>query len=249
MRAKSEKLKFLYEDEWIIVVEKTAGLLTMSAGREGEETAYSILTAYMAEKEGFRNGRARNGHGRRRQQNLFIVHRLDRDTSGILVFAKDFQTKEILQTHWDEIMLSRKYIAIVEGRPAPEEGIIRTWLTEDPRSLKVWSSPRNNGGKLAVTRYRTIRRNNTYSMIECELETGRKNQIRVHCAGMGCPIAGDRKYGAKTSPINRMALHAQSIVMLHPYLDGEFEFTSKLPNAFRKVRFDTTVPRREGQED
>ncbi len=227
-------LDIIYEDEWIIVIDKPSGLLTMSTGAEGEVTAYSLTRAYV---EGRRPQDRRRGRYGRQEQGLFIVHRLDRDTSGLLIFAKDIRTKEILQEHWNELLLSRCYTAIVEGHPAQPEGTLKTYLFQDPISLRVWSSPKDNGGKLAITRYRTMKQNQDYTMLECELETGRKNQIRVQCEGMGCPVAGDRRYGAKTNPLGRLALHARRIVLIHPYENEEFEFSSKLPDVFRRIKF------------
>ena len=227
------ELDIIYEDQWIIVVDKPSGLLSISTGREGEITAYSIMRKYM---EGA-HPRSRDRRIHNDWQRLFIVHRLDKDTSGVLIFAKDAHTKEILQTHWNEIVLERQYIAIVEGRPSKDEGRIQTFLFQDPISYKIWSSSRDNGGKIAITDYHLLKSNNNYSMVEFQLQTGRKNQIRVHCQDLGCPIAGDKKYGAKTNPIGRLALHARCICLVHPYKNEEFEFISKLPNIFKRIKF------------
>ena len=243
------QLHIIYEDEWIIVVDTPAGLLTMSTGKEGEVTAYSILRQYVQDQQRGR-GRQRfvhreeRNHDRRDRrihndwQRLFIVHRLDRDTSGVLIFAKDQQTKDILQDNWNEIVLTRRYIALVEGHPAQAEGTIQTYLFQDPISLMVRSSVKDNGGKIAITHYRTLKSNAEYSLLECELETGRKNQIRVHCQDLGCPIAGDRKYGAKSNPLARLGLHAECVCLIHPYKNEEFEFHSKLPRIFKRIKFD-----------
>ena len=224
-----EDLKIVYEDQWLIVVEKPSGLLSMSAGHIGQETAYSMLTEYAGK--------------------VFIVHRLDRDTSGLLVFAKDFDTKEALQSNWEEAVLERKYTAILEGDIADEEGWIETWLYESPKSMKVHSYAFENGDdpsrpprkdwQYASSRCRSIKRGQIegkpYTCVEFNLETGRKNQIRVHSEWIGHPIAGDRKYGAQTNPLGRLGLHAQGLTLIHPWTGKTMKFTSPLPRCFRKL--------------
>ena len=182
------KLDILYEDDCIIVADKPSGLLTMSTGKEGEITAYSILTDYVRSARGGRNTRDK---GR-----IFIVHRLDRDTSGVIVFAKDEQTKHALQDDWNETILERKYIAAVEGTLEYDEGTVASYLKDNPKSMKVSSSWTDNGGKYSVTHFKVLRSSGQYSLVEFELETGRKNQIRVHASVIGNPVAGDRKYGS-----------------------------------------------------
>ncbi len=224
-----DDLKIVYEDRWLIVVEKPSGLLSMSAGHTGEETAYSMLTGYAGK--------------------VFIVHRLDRDTSGLLVFAKDFDTKEALQTNWNEAVLERKYTAILEGDIADEEGWIETWLYESPKSMKVHSyafrsgddpsKPPRKDWQYASSRCRNLKRGQIegkpYTCVEFNLETGRKNQIRVHSEWIGHPIAGDRKYGAQTNPFGRLGLHAQALAFIHPWTGKTMKFTSPLPRCFRKL--------------
>ena len=227
------KLEVIYEDDWLIVVDKPAGMLSMSTGREGDVTAYSIL---------------REHFGR-----VFIVHRLDRDTSGLLVFAKDENTKFTLQDNWNEVVLERKYVAILEGDIADEEGWIESWLYENPKSMKVHSYPidaadidaarsgsckkaQRNGWQFAATHCKTLQRGiiegKPYTKVEFELETGRKNQIRVHSEWIGHPIAGDKKYGAQTNPLGRLALHAQALSFLHPRTGKPLRFTSRPPRQF-----------------
>ena len=241
-----DDLNIVYEDRWLIVVGKPSGMLTMSTGKADEVTAYSLLYDYM------------RGTARRKGpqgQRIFIVHRLDRDTSGLLVFAKDPQTKEALQENWNEAVLERKYTAILEGHVEDEEGWIETWLYENPKSMMVHCRPidsrdlddaregrcryaEREGLRFASSHCRTIRKGmmdgKPYSMVEFELETGRKNQIRVHSQWIGHPIAGDRKYGAATNPIGRLALHASSLVFIHPWTGKTMKFISKLPSSFRK---------------
>lgn len=224
-----DDLKIVYEDQWLIVVEKPGGLLSMSTGRSGEETAYSMLTEYA---------------GR-----VFIVHRLDRDTSGLLVFAKDFDTKEALQSNWDEAVMERKYIAVLEGEIADEEGWIETWLYESPKSMKVHcyaldprdkpEKPPRKDWQFASSHCRSLKRGKidgmAYTMVEFELETGRKNQIRVHSEWIGHPIAGDRKYGAQSNPLGRLGLHAHGLSFIHPWTGNTLKFTSALPKCFRRL--------------
>ena len=228
-------LKIVFEDERLIVVDKPCGMLTMSAGRQGEVTAYSLLYDYMSGK------RSRFGH------DIYIVHRLDRDTSGLLVFAKDFETKIRMQENWNQCVKERKYTAVLEGRIEDEEGWIETWLYENPKSLMVHcyelregDSPQNPPRKdwqFAATRCRTVKRGEIagkpYTIVEFDLETGRKNQIRVHSQWIGHPIAGDRKYGAQTNPFGRLALHAQGLSFIHPWTGRTKKFRSKTPQKFK----------------
>ena len=219
---KETRVKIVFEDTWIIVADKRSGVLTMSTGAEGEVTAYSLLSDYMKRMHG-------------RNSKIFIVHRIDRETSGLVIFAKDERTKQNLQENWNESVLERKYCAIIEGRPRETEGTVRSWLKENPKSLKVTSSPVDNGGKEAVTHYRVISSGKHYSLTEFELGTGRKHQIRVHASLMGCPVAGDRRYGAKENPMGRIALHARSIKFRHPVTGKIMSFDTGLPNAFKAV--------------
>ena len=228
-------MKIVYEDEWLIVVEKPHGLLSMSSGRAGEETAYTMLNEYVRNE----------GRGQR----IFIVHRLDRDTSGLLVFAKDEDTKYALQKNWAEVVLERKYTAILEGEINDDEGWIETWLYENPKSMKVHcyaprpgdspDSPPMKDWKYASSHCRRVNSGETegqrYTIVEFELETGRKNQIRAHAEWIGHPIAGDRKYGAKTDPFKRLALHAHALTFIHPWTGKTMSFTSSLPGCFKKI--------------
>lgn len=225
---RNDRMEIVYEDESLIVVDKPSGLLTMSTGRNGEETAYSMVRDYM-------------------DRRIFIVHRLDRDTSGLLVFAKDKETKLALQENWEEAVLERKYHAVLEGRIDDEEGWIESWLYENPKSLKVHcypmekgddrNSPPRKGWQFASTKCRRLahitKDGKEYTAVEFELETGRKNQIRVHADWIGHPIAGDRKYGAATNPFGRLALHACTLSFIHPWTGRTMKFTSKPPKNFR----------------
>ena len=221
------KLDILYEDDCIIVADKPSGLLTMSTGKEGEITAYSILTDYVRSARGGRNTRDK---GR-----IFIVHRLDRDTSGVIVFAKDEQTKHALQDDWNETILERKYIAAVEGTLEYDEGTVASYLKDNPKSMKVSSSWTDNGGKYSVTHFKVLRSSGQYSLVEFELETGRKNQIRVHASVIGNPVAGDRKYGSASNPLHRLCLHASTLVFHHPRTGQLLRFDTGIPKDFMKL--------------
>jgi len=215
---KGPEIKIVFEDDDLIVVNKPSGLLTMATDRGDDVTAYSILTDYVRRK----SPRSR----------IFIVHRLDRDTSGLLIFAKNQDTKFALQDYWDEAVQERIYVALTEGTPTPAEGTHVSWLKDNPKSFKVSSSPHDNGGQKAVTHYKVLKSGGKYALVEFELETGRKNQIRVHAADLGHPIAGDRKYGAQSSPIGRLALHARSIKFKHPWSGETLSFDTGVPQKF-----------------
>lgn len=211
---RNRRVKIVFEDADVIVVEKGYGLLSVGTGKPGEETAYGILKDYLKLKDP--------------SNKIFVVHRLDRDTSGLMMFAKSIEAKEALQYNWNNMVLSRKYTAMVEGTPDSPEGTVKSYLTENS-AFQVYSTGDNADGKLAVTRYRTLFSVGGYTNLEVEIDTGRKNQIRVHMKDLGHPIAGDRKYGAKSSPFRRLALHASSLRFVHPITRKDMNFTSKAP--------------------
>ena len=192
----------------------------MGTDKKNEGTAYWLLRDYVKRTD------PRN--------KIFIVHRLDQHTSGLMMFAKNPQAKEAMQHNWNNMVLERKYIAIVEGRLDPPEGRYSSYLAENV-AHEVYSVKDPAQGKLAVTSYRTLRSRNGYSMVEVQLETGRKNQIRVHMKDLGHPIAGDRRYGAKTSPAHRLCLHAQTLRFVHPVTRRDMNFTCALPAGFTKI--------------
>lgn len=210
----------LHEDQDIIVVDKVSGLLTMGSDRERQKTAYQHLTHYV--KKG--NPRARN--------RIFIVHRLDKDTSGVLVFAKTEKAKIFLQTEWQNF--SKKYVAAVEGKLAEKEGIIESYLTENSIH-RVFSVTNPNKGKYAKTGYKVIRESNHFSLLEIKLYTGRKNQIRVHFAENGNPVAGDKMYGVKGMGVKRLALHAATLTIQHPHTKKEMTFETNIPSFFKQL--------------
>ncbi|HUF18996.1 MAG TPA: RluA family pseudouridine synthase [Thermoanaerobaculia bacterium] len=214
------RLSILFEDEEILVVVKSAGLLTVASPGEGEETAQAFLNAYLKAGE----------TGRRIQ----VVHRLDRDTSGVLVFAKSFKSKEALKQRFAEHDIHRMYVAIIDGSMPRTEGMIQSFLAED-RNLRVRSVSSPSRGKLATTHYRTIKAGTRFSMLEVRLETGKRNQIRVHFAEAGHPVVGDTMYGNGVDPIGRLGLHAMELGLVHPVTGRQMKFTAPLPDSFSRL--------------
>lgn len=217
---RNPRLKIVYEDDDIIVVNKGYGLLSMGTDRKSEGTAYWLLRDYVKRLD------PRN--------KLFIVHRLDQHTSGLMMFAKTVEAKEAMQHNWNNMVLERTYIAIVEDRIDPPEGSVESYLAENS-AHEVYSTKEPGEGQLAVTRYRTVKTRGRYSMIELQLETGRKNQIRVHMKDLGHPIVGDRRYGSGISPIHRLALHARTLRFIHPTTRRDMNFSSDLPAGFSRL--------------
>lgn len=213
------RLKIYYEDDDILVVYKGYGLLSVATDTKTKGTAYSILRDYLKQKD------PRN--------KIFVVHRLDQQTSGLMMFAKNEKAKETMQHNWNNMVLERKYVAVLEGSLDQPEGEVRSYLAENARH-EVYSTPDPKQGKLAVTQYRTLNARNGYTMVELSLATGRKNQIRVHMKDLGHPISGDRRYGGKPSPIQRLALHAQTLRFVHPVTRKDMNFSSAIPQAFSK---------------
>ena len=212
-------LRIVYEDDELIVIDKKYGLLSMGTERENRKTAYHILSEYVKRAD---------------PRNLiFILHRLDRETSGLMMFARSMQVQEKMQSRWNETVLERKYYAVVEGVPAKAEGRIVSYLAEN-KAFQVYVTDAENGRE-AITRYRVLKENGAYALLELELETGRKNQIRVQLAHIGHPVAGDKKYGAKTNPLDRVALHAGSIVFLHPSTGERIGFEPPVPYRFNAL--------------
>lgn len=216
----NRRIQLIYEDDDILVVNKGYGLLSMGNDKIKDGTAYSIIKDYLKAKDP--------------SNKLFIVHRLDQHTSGLMVFAKTIEAKEALQHNWNNMVRRRQYVCVVEGKLDPAEGEVRSFLAENSKFL-VYSTDNPEEGKPALTRYKTLACANGYTLAEVELETGRKNQIRVHMQDLGHPIAGDRRYGAKTSPIHRLALHARTIVFVHPVSRRLMEFETPVPASFQSM--------------
>ena len=211
-------LNIIWEDDFVIVVNKREGLLSVSTQKVHERTAFHILADYLKRKD------PRN--------KLFVLHRLDRDTSGLMMFAKTRAVQEKMQSNWNDMITERTYVAVVEGRPERDSDIITTQLKENAEA-RVYVVA--EGGKDAITRYRVLRSNGTYSLLELNLETGRKNQIRAQMEYIGHPIAGDFKYGAETSPAGRVMLHAQKLYFIHPETGEEMKFDTRIPDAFKAI--------------
>ena len=213
-------LSILHEDGDVIVVLKSNGLLTVPTEREREATAQAYLNAYL--------------DPRNREDRIQVVHRLDRETSGVLVFAKNAYAREQLKEQFAEHTVERMYIAIVEGELDPEEGTFRSYLRE-MRDLKMVSVDAHPDAKYAVTHYRTVKSNGRFSMLEVTLETGRKNQIRAHLSEAGHPVVGDKMYGSELNPIGRLGLHAKLLGFDHPITRKHLVFTAPMPKSFRAV--------------
>lgn len=216
---KSRYVKIIYEDRYLLVVEKNIGILSM-AGGHASLNVKAVLDDYL--------------HQSRQKCTAHVVHRLDRDTSGLMIYAKDIQTEQILEHDWHNIVYDRRYVAVVSGEMGDEDGTIANWL-KDNRSYMTFSSPVDNGGKYAVTHFHVLRRTAYHSLVEYRLETGRKNQIRVHSADMGHPVCGDIKYGNGDDPCGRLCLHAYVLCFYHPVTHERMEFETPIPSAFQKI--------------
>ncbi|KLU65660.1 ribosomal large subunit pseudouridine synthase D [Desulfosporosinus acididurans] len=221
IRGQKEKdvLQILYEDADLIVINKPAGLLAITDNKNGV-SAYHLLTDYVRRA----NPKAR----------IFIVHRLDRDTSGVLMFAKNEKLKLALQDNWGGLVTQRGYVAIVEGRLKEKSGRIRSWLKET-KTLLVYSSPKVGDGLEAITNYQVINETQDYSLLNIQLETGRKNQIRVHMKELGHSVVGDTKYGARTNPLKRLGLHAHKLEFRHPFANQLLCFETEVPENFKAL--------------
>ena len=212
-------LTILHEDVDVIVVLKANGLLTVATERERENTAQAYLNAYL---------------GACREERIHVVHRLDRETSGVLVFAKNFHARERLKEQFAAHSVDRLYVAIIESAIEPPAGTIRSHLLER-KDLKMQSVDANPDAKLAVTHYRAIASTPNYSMLEVRLETGRKNQIRAHLSEAGHPVVGDQLYGSTINPLGRLGLHAKVLGFTHPTTGKKMVFTAPLPRSFRAL--------------
>lgn len=216
---KSRYVNLVYEDPYLVVIEKKPGILSMAAGHKSLNVK-TVLDDY------FRQTKQRcTAH---------VVHRLDRDTSGLMVYAKDMQTEQTLEHEWHNIVYDRRYVAVVSGEMEEDEGTIANWL-KDNKAYVTYSSPVDNGGKYAVTHFHVLDRTTEHSLVEYKLETGRKNQIRVHSADMNHPVCGDVKYGNGDDPLHRLCLHAYVLCFTHPITGERMEFDTPVPAAFRHV--------------
>lgn len=214
---KKEKLNILYEDKYLIVIEKPSGLLTIGTIKERENTLYKKVSDYVKKQH--------------KSNKIFIVHRLDKDTSGIILFAKNEEVKRKLQRDWDKTI--RKYIALVEGN-VTKNGIIKNYLGET-KTLKTFITNNKNLGKLAITKYYVLKNTKEYSLLNIEILTGRKNQIRVHMESINHSIVGDKKYGSKKNPIRRLCLHANYLEFIHPVTNKKIIINTNYPIIFDKL--------------
>jgi 23S rRNA pseudouridine1911/1915/1917 synthase len=213
------KLHIVYEDDHILVIDKSAGLLSVSTGVEGE-TAISILSDYVKKENP--------------QNKIFVVHRLDRDTSGLLLFSKSERIQSLLQNSWQTSVTERTYYAVVEGVVKKTSDTIKTYLYESKAYfMHVTDDPEK--GELAITHYKLLKTSGEYSLLEVDLETGKKNQIRVHMQSIGHPVVGDKKYGTGASPIGRLGLHAGVLAFIHPETREPMRFVSKVPASFLRL--------------
>ena len=210
-------LTILFDDQYLIVINKQAGLLSMSTNRERDRTAYGILSDYVKKEDP--------------NNKVFIIHRLDRETSGVMMYAKSEKVQRLMQESWNDTTKERTYVALVEGVPNPPTGTVSSYLHES-KALIVYSSQNPDSGRLSVTNYAVRKAGESYALLELELETGRKNQIRVHMQDIGYPIAGDSKYGAATNPIGRLGLHAERLAFEHPITGERMQFDAPVPKLF-----------------
>ena len=216
---KSRYVKLVYEDQYLVVIEKNVGILSMAAGHSSLNVK-SVLDDYFQRT--------------RQTCRAHVVHRLDRDTSGLMIYAKDMQTEQMLEHNWHDIVYDRRYVGVVSGVMDKPEGTVANWL-KDNKAYITYSSPVDNGGKYAVTHFKELAHSDAYSLVEYRLETGRKNQIRVHSADMGHPICGDVKYGNGDDPLHRLCLHAYRLCFYHPLTRERMEFETPVPTSFRSL--------------
>jgi len=216
---KSRYVSLVYEDQYLVVVEKKPGILSMAAGHSSLNIKSVLDDYFQKTRQGCR---------------AHVVHRLDRDTSGLMIYAKDMETEQILEHEWHDIVFDRRYVALCSGEFEENDGTIANWL-KDNKAYVTYSSPVDNGGKYAVTHFHVLDRSTAYSLVEFKLETGRKNQIRVHAADMGHPVCGDVKYGNGDNPLHRLCLHAYMLCFYHPVTHRPMEFTTPIPPQWKTI--------------
>lgn len=215
----SKYIRIVYEDKDLVVIEKNAGILSMAATAR-QFSIKNILDEYFTK--------------RHFKCTAHVVHRLDRDTSGLMMYAKNRETSLALEENWKDTVYDRRYVAVLCGKMPQEGGTERSYL-KDNKAFITYSSDTDNGGKLAITHYRRLRSNDNFTLAEMKLETGRKNQIRVHMADIGFPIAGDKKYGNAVDPLGRLCLHAYRLNFIHPVTGEDMQFETPVPKEFLKL--------------
>ncbi len=216
---KSRYVNLVYEDQYLVVIEKKPGILSMAAGHSSLNVKSVLDDYFQKTRQGCR---------------AHVVHRLDRDTSGLMIYAKDMETEQILEHEWHDIVYDRRYVALCSGEYEDQTGTVANWL-KDNKAYVTYSSPTDNGGKYSVTHFYVLDRSPYHSLVEFKLETGRKNQIRVHTADMGHPVCGDVKYGNGDSPLHRLCLHAYVLCFYHPVTHRPMEFSTSIPPQFKEV--------------
>lgn len=217
----SSGIKVIYEDNDIIAIDKPSPLLTTATEREKGRTAYRLVSSYMEEKH---------------QGRIFVVHRLDEDTSGVLIFAKSHEVAEALQNNWQQIVACRAYYAIVEGHMEKQEDTLKNYLTQDSFQLIRVTSDKGKG-KLAITNYKLVKETGPYSLLDVHLSSGRKNQIRVQLGHIGHFVVGDDKYGEPSDPLKRLGLHAYELSFTNPLSGKEYDLKSEMPSCFKQLIF------------
>lgn len=214
----AKNIDIIYEDKDIIVINKPSGLLTVATEKEKNKTAYHLVMEYLKKKN--KNNR------------IFIIHRLDKDTSGIIMFAKNERAKHLYQDNWNDIVKKRCYYAVIDGKMENKEGTIKSYLKENGNMVY---SVKDRSGKIAITEYKVLKERKNISLLDINLKTGRKNQIRVHMKENKTPILGDLKYGEKSKLINRLALHAYKLELVNPVTKKLLTFEINMPNEFKML--------------
>ena len=219
-RKNRQDLPIIFENEEFIVINKPSGLLTIPSDNEKGRTAYRMVNDYVQQKD--------------KHNRVFVVHRLDEDTSGVLMFAKNPKIKDILQKNWNDIVLERGYYAIVEGRMPKQQDTLVNYLAENSLNLMYVTSDKIKGKK-CLTQYKVLKSNEKYSLLNVNIDTGRKNQIRVQLGHIGHHVIGDDKYGEPSDPIKRLGLHAYKLKFVHPITKKIVEFKTEIPKEFSKI--------------
>ena len=210
-------LPIIYEDNEFIVINKPSGLLSIASDKEKGSTAYRMLSDYVQQKD--------------KHNRIFVVHRLDEDTSGVLMVAKNPNIQKLLQDNWNDLVTKRGYYAITDGVFTKKEGTIKSFLKKNAQNL-MYSSKKDGDGQLAITHYKVLKENELYSLLDVNIDTGRKNQIRVHLGDLNHHVIGDDKYGEPSNPINRLGLHAYCLELTHPITSKKMKFTAPIPKEF-----------------